>query len=128
MRGRPFCDHCSPQSAVHLPATTSADPLTKAGSPEARGKGRLNGLPFGFGQGGMIMVGHLGLTPQRASMLIGFKAQGKDALMAKRIIDDARVQISGAPTLRMMIFARLIYPSPIQEVPTSSVFVSQERT
>ncbi len=39
---------------------------------------------------GIPAMGHLGLTPQSMSMLGGFKVQGKDALMAKRIIDDAK--------------------------------------
>ncbi|MDH4208074.1 MAG: 3-methyl-2-oxobutanoate hydroxymethyltransferase [Anaerolineae bacterium] len=39
---------------------------------------------------GIPVMGHLGLTPQSMSMLGGFKAQGKDAQMAKRIIDDAK--------------------------------------
>jgi 3-methyl-2-oxobutanoate hydroxymethyltransferase len=38
---------------------------------------------------GIPVMGHLGLTPQSMSMLGGFKAQGKDALVAKSIIDDA---------------------------------------
>ncbi|MFQ6058160.1 MAG: 3-methyl-2-oxobutanoate hydroxymethyltransferase [Anaerolineae bacterium] len=38
---------------------------------------------------GIPVMGHLGLTPQSMSMLGGFKVQGKDALMAKRIVDDA---------------------------------------
>jgi len=40
---------------------------------------------------GIPVMGHLGLTPQSMSMLGGFKAQGKDALMAKKIVDDARI-------------------------------------
>lgn len=40
---------------------------------------------------GIPVMGHLGLTPQSMSMLGGFKVQGKDALMAKRIIEDAKV-------------------------------------
>lgn len=40
---------------------------------------------------GIPVMGHLGLTPQSMSMLGGFKVQGKDAQMAKRIIDDAKV-------------------------------------
>ncbi|MCJ7619009.1 MAG: 3-methyl-2-oxobutanoate hydroxymethyltransferase [Anaerolineae bacterium] len=39
---------------------------------------------------GIPVMGHLGLTPQSMSMLGGFKAQGKDAHMAKKIIDDAK--------------------------------------
>ena len=35
-------------------------------------------------------MGHLGLTPQSASALGGFRLQGKGALQAKKIIDDAK--------------------------------------
>lgn len=36
------------------------------------------------------VVGHLGLTPQSIAMLGGFKAQGRDADAALRLIEDAR--------------------------------------
>ncbi len=36
------------------------------------------------------VAGHLGLTPQSIAMLGGFKAQGRDADTAMRIIEDAR--------------------------------------
>jgi 3-methyl-2-oxobutanoate hydroxymethyltransferase len=39
---------------------------------------------------GIPVQGHIGLTPQTASALGGFKMQGKDAAAAKCIIDDAR--------------------------------------
>lgn len=39
---------------------------------------------------GIPAMGHLGLTPQSASALGGFKVQGKSALQAKKIIDDAK--------------------------------------
>lgn len=39
---------------------------------------------------GIPVQGHIGLTPQTASALGGFKMQGRDAMAAKRIIDDAR--------------------------------------
>jgi 3-methyl-2-oxobutanoate hydroxymethyltransferase len=45
----------------------------------------------GIVNAGIPVMGHLGLTPQSMSMLGGFKAQGKDALIAKKIIDDAKV-------------------------------------
>jgi 3-methyl-2-oxobutanoate hydroxymethyltransferase len=38
---------------------------------------------------GIPVQGHIGLTPQTASALGGFKMQGKDTMAAKRIIDDA---------------------------------------
>ncbi len=39
---------------------------------------------------GIPTMGHLGLTPQSASALGGFRVQGKGALQAKKIVDDAR--------------------------------------
>ncbi len=39
---------------------------------------------------GIPAFGHLGLTPQSASALGGFRLQGKGALQAKKIADDAR--------------------------------------
>jgi 3-methyl-2-oxobutanoate hydroxymethyltransferase len=39
---------------------------------------------------GIPAMGHLGLTPQSATALGGFRVQGKGALQAKKIIDDAK--------------------------------------
>jgi len=39
---------------------------------------------------GIPVQGHIGLTPQTATALGGFKTQGKDAMAAKRIVDDAK--------------------------------------
>src|SRR5512145_148218 len=39
---------------------------------------------------GIPAMGHLGLTPQSVSALGGFKVQGRGALQAKQIIDDAK--------------------------------------
>ncbi|UCF90046.1 MAG: 3-methyl-2-oxobutanoate hydroxymethyltransferase [Desulfobacterales bacterium] len=39
---------------------------------------------------GIPVQGHIGLTPQTASALGGFKMQGRNAAAAKQIIDDAR--------------------------------------
>jgi 3-methyl-2-oxobutanoate hydroxymethyltransferase len=40
-------------------------------------------------EAGIPVLGHLGLTPQSAVKLGGFKVQGKDAAAAKKIIDSA---------------------------------------
>jgi len=44
----------------------------------------------GIAKAGIPVMGHLGLTPQSVSSLGGFRVQGKDALRAKKIVDDAR--------------------------------------
>jgi 3-methyl-2-oxobutanoate hydroxymethyltransferase len=38
---------------------------------------------------GIAVMGHLGLTPQSAAMLGGFRAQGRTAEKARRLLDDA---------------------------------------
>jgi 3-methyl-2-oxobutanoate hydroxymethyltransferase len=44
----------------------------------------------GIVDAGIPAIGHLGLTPQSVSALGGYKVQGKDAHLAKKIIDDAK--------------------------------------
>lgn len=39
---------------------------------------------------GIPVMGHIGLTPQTADKIGGFKVQGKDALTAKKLIEQAR--------------------------------------
>lgn len=47
--------------------------------------------------GGMLVIGHIGLTPQSSGQLGGFKAQGRTAETAKALIDDAQaIQEAGA--------------------------------
>src|SRR5687767_9445290 len=40
---------------------------------------------------GIPVMGHLGLTPQSVNQLGGFRAQGKTALTAKRLVEDALI-------------------------------------
>ncbi len=40
---------------------------------------------------GIPVIGHIGMTPQFAAQLGGYKSQGRDAETARRLIDDARI-------------------------------------
>jgi 3-methyl-2-oxobutanoate hydroxymethyltransferase len=44
----------------------------------------------GIVRSGIPTIGHLGLTPQSASALGGFRLQGKGAAQARKILDDAK--------------------------------------
>lgn len=47
-------------------------------------------------EGGIAVMGHVGLTPQQISVLGGFRAQGRTALRARDILDEAlRLQDAG---------------------------------
>jgi len=47
--------------------------------------------------GGVAVLGHVGLTPQAISVIGGFRAQGRTAVKARSILDDAlRLQDAGA--------------------------------
>jgi 3-methyl-2-oxobutanoate hydroxymethyltransferase len=51
-------------------------------------------------EGGMLVMGHIGLTPQSSGQLGGFKAQGRTAGTALALIEDARaIEEAGAFSL-----------------------------
>ena len=58
---------------------------------------------------GIPVQGHIGLTPQTAGALGGFKMQGRDAAAAKQIIDDARA-LEDAGVFSMILEA---VPAPL---------------
>jgi 3-methyl-2-oxobutanoate hydroxymethyltransferase len=68
---------------------------------------------------GIPVQGHIGLTPQTASALGGFKMQGKDAAAAKQIIDDARA-LEGAGASSIVLEA---VPAPLGKLVSESVRV-----
>jgi 3-methyl-2-oxobutanoate hydroxymethyltransferase len=53
---------------------------------------------------GIPVMGHLGLTPQQLAVLGGFKAQGKTARAAKKLVEDARA-LAGAGCFSLVLEA-----------------------
>ena len=68
---------------------------------------------------GIPVQGHIGLTPQTASALGGFKMQGRDAAAAKRIIDDAKA-LEDAGVFSMILEA---VPAPLGKLVAETVKV-----
>ena len=68
---------------------------------------------------GIPVQGHIGLTPQTASALGGFKMQGKDAGAAKSIIDDAKA-LEDAGVFSMILEA---VPAPLGKLVAEAVSV-----
>ena len=90
------CDVVKLEGGVHFATTVEA--IVKAGIP---------------------VQGHIGLTPQTASALGGFKIQGKDASAAKQIIDDARA-LENAGAFSIILEA---VPAPLGKLVAESVRV-----
>jgi 3-methyl-2-oxobutanoate hydroxymethyltransferase len=79
------------RSAGRFMAEASCDAIKLEGG--AAMSDRVRGMV----DSGIPAIGHLGLTPQSVSALGGFKVQGRDAALAKKIIDDAKaIEKAGA--------------------------------
>ena len=72
------------RNAGRLMAETGCDSVKLEGGAEMAD--RIAGIV----SAGIPVMGHLGLTPQSASALGGFRLQGKAAAQAKKIVDDAK--------------------------------------
>lgn len=68
---------------------------------------------------GIPVQGHIGLTPQTASALGGFKMQGRDAAAARQIIDDAKA-LEDAGVFSMILEA---VPAPLGKLVAEAVKV-----
>ncbi len=51
---------------------------------------RVSSIIRAISDGGMLVMGHVGLTPQSSAAMGGFRAQGRTADSARIIIDDAQ--------------------------------------
>lgn len=69
--------------------------------------------------GGIPVIGHIGLTPQTATQLGGFKVQGKDAEAARKLVDDAlRLEEAGAFSIVLECV-----PSPVAKIITEKLSI-----
>jgi 3-methyl-2-oxobutanoate hydroxymethyltransferase len=68
---------------------------------------------------GIPVMGHIGLTPQTATMLGGFKAQGRSAAKAARLYDEA-LALESAGCFALVLEA---VPSPVAERITESLAI-----
>jgi 3-methyl-2-oxobutanoate hydroxymethyltransferase len=68
---------------------------------------------------GIPVIGHIGLLPQSAGALGGFKVQGRDIRSARKILDDARA-IADAGAFAMVVEA---VPAELGEKITASVAI-----
>lgn len=113
----PFMSYVNVDEAIK-----NAGRLLKEGADCVKLEGGLNVLDKvkGIVDAGIPVMGHMGLTPQTASMLGGFKVQGKDPAVAKRLLLEAqKLEEAGA-------FAVLVecIPSQLAKVITEKLSVA----
>jgi 3-methyl-2-oxobutanoate hydroxymethyltransferase len=100
-------------NAIRLVKEGGADAvkLERGGTSVARAKA--------IADAGIPVMGHVGLTPQTATVLGGFKAQGRTADRAQQLIADA-LELQGAGCFAIVLEA---VPSPVAKVATEALAV-----
>lgn len=69
--------------------------------------------------GGIPVIGHLGLTPQTVNVLGGYRVQGRDAAAAEKIINDAK-QIADAGAVAIVLEG---IPKELGKIITESIAI-----
>jgi 3-methyl-2-oxobutanoate hydroxymethyltransferase len=72
------------ESAIRFVKEAGADAV------KLEGAGRTLTRISGIREAGIAVMGHVGLTPQSATVLGGYKAQGRTASAARRLVEEAR--------------------------------------
>ncbi len=91
--------------------------LKEAGADSVKLEGGAEAAPVisALTRAGIPVMGHLGLTPQTASMLGGFKVQAKDEDSARRLLADARaIEDAGCWSLVLELV-----PAPLARLATA---------
>lgn len=83
----PFLSYATPEQAIANAARLMKD----AGADSVKVEGGTEVVPIveALVRAGVPVLGHVGLTPQTASALGGYKLQGKDEAQARKIVEDA---------------------------------------
>jgi 3-methyl-2-oxobutanoate hydroxymethyltransferase len=83
----PFLSYGTPEQAL----ATAARLMKDAGADSVKLEGGVESVPIveALQRAGVPVLGHVGLTPQTASALGGYRLQGKDEENARRIVDGA---------------------------------------
>jgi 3-methyl-2-oxobutanoate hydroxymethyltransferase len=87
------------QSSLEKAVENAGRFLKEAGCDAVKLEGGLRVAPQikAIGEAGIVVMGHIGLTPQSSGQLGGHKAQGRTAESAKLVVEDAlAVQEAGA--------------------------------
>ncbi len=103
-------------------AVANAGRLMKEGGADSvklEGGVRLASRVRAIANAGIPVVGHIGLTPQTAGLLGGFKVQGQDIETARALVDDA-VAVSEAGAYMMVIE---VVPSALAAIVTQRVSI-----
>ncbi|HYD57132.1 MAG TPA: 3-methyl-2-oxobutanoate hydroxymethyltransferase [Burkholderiales bacterium] len=83
----PFLSYATPQDALANAARLMKD--AHADSVKLEGGVEVVPIVEALVRAGVPVLGHVGLTPQTASALGGYKLQGKDEVQARKIVEDA---------------------------------------
>ncbi len=103
-------------------AINNATRLLKEGRADAvklEGGVSMAGTVAAIVNAGIPVQGHIGLTPQTATSLGGFKVQGKSAQAAKQLLDDAKA-LEDAGCFSIVLEA---IPSPLAEKITQAISI-----
>ncbi len=108
---------------VSIPeAVANANRMMKEGRADCvKLEGGINMAPTveAIVRAGIPVQGHIGLTPQTASALGGFKVQGKNAVAARALLEDAKA-LEAAGCFSVVLEA---VPSPIAKIITESISI-----
>ena len=83
------------------------------------GAGRTLTRISGIVDAGIPVMGHIGLLPQSATLMGGYRAQGRTAVAARRLVDEARA-LERAGCFSIVLEA---IPAPVAERITSAVSI-----